>query len=81
MTILGQMLMEDGIEKGERIKLISLVLKKAKRGMRPEVIAETLEEDQAVVERICEVISKHPDLKAEELYEQIAPWPSETAGC
>lgn len=81
MTILGQMLMEDGIEKGERIKLISQVLKKAKRGLRPEVIAETLEEDQAVVERICEVINKHPDFKAEELYEQITPWPSETAGC
>lgn len=81
MTILGQMLMEDGIEKGERIKLISLVLKKAKRGLKPEVIAETLEEDPEVVERICEVINKYPDLKAEELYEQIASWPSETAGC
>lgn len=89
MTILGQMLMEDGIEKGlkegiekgERIKLISQVLKKAKRGLRPEVIAETLEEDPEVVERICEVINKHPDLKAEELYEQITPWPPETVGC
>ncbi len=28
MTLLGQMLMEDGIEKGEMTKLVSLVMKK-----------------------------------------------------
>lgn len=60
MTILGQMLMEDGmkkgIEKGEMIKLISQVLKKAKKGMTPKMIAETLEEDSEIVERICRAV-------------------------
>lgn len=91
MTILGQMLMEDGIkkgmekglekgiEKGEMIKLISQVLKKIKRGLKPEVIAETLEEAPEIVERICEEINKHPDFKAEELYEQITACPSEVS--
>lgn len=31
MTLLGQMLMEDGIEKGEMTKLVSLVMKKMKK--------------------------------------------------
>ena len=44
MTLLGQMLMEDGIEKGEMTKLVSLVMKKMKKGLSPEETAELLEE-------------------------------------
>ena len=40
MTLLGQMLMEDGIEKGEMTKLVSLVMKKMKKGLFPEETAE-----------------------------------------
>ena len=36
MTLLGQMLMEDGIEKGEMTKLVSLVMKKMKKGLSPD---------------------------------------------
>ena len=35
MTLLGQMLMEDGIEKGEMTKLVSLVMKKMKKRTFP----------------------------------------------
>lgn len=40
MALLGQLLMEDGIGKGEMIKLISLVMKKMKKGLFPEETAE-----------------------------------------
>ena len=43
MTLLGQMLMEDGIEKGRNIKLISLVMKKMKKDFSREETAELLE--------------------------------------
>ena len=40
MALLGQLLIEDGIGKGEMIKLISLVMKKMKKGLFPEETAE-----------------------------------------
>ena len=40
MALLGQLLMEDGIGKGEMTKLISLVMKKMKKGLFPEETAE-----------------------------------------
>ena len=52
MTLLGQMLMEDGIEKGEMTKLVSLVMKKMKKGLSPEETAELLEESPDCVSRI-----------------------------
>ena len=38
--------MEDGIGKGEMIKLISLVMKKMKKGLFPEETAELPEKDR-----------------------------------
>ena len=51
MTLLGQMLMEDGIEKGEMTKLVSLVMKKMKKGLSPEETAELLEESPDCISR------------------------------
>ena len=85
MTLLGQMLMEDGIEKGiekgieqgikkgiergEMIKLISQVIKKAGKGMLPNGIAEVLEENPAVINRIYSAVREHPDLDENAIYE------------
>lgn len=82
MTILGQMLMEDGmkkgLEKGEMIKLISMVSKKVKRGLTSEAIAELLEEAPETVERICQAVKKHPEFGVEEIYMQITASSQET---
>ena len=45
---------EEGREEGETLKLISLVCKKLRKAKKPEVIAEELEEDVSVINRICE---------------------------
>lgn len=44
---------EDGLKRGEIAKLINLVCKKAKKSYTPEQIAEQLEEDVVLVEKIC----------------------------
>nr|WP_304052280.1 hypothetical protein [Enterocloster clostridioformis] len=60
MTLLGQMLMEDGIEKGEMTKLISQVMKKMKKGLSPEETAELLEESPDCVSRIYAAVQANP---------------------
>lgn len=63
MTILGQMLEERGKEIGREIgegigkesAKIELICKKLKKNKSPEVIAEELEEEPAVIRRICQV--------------------------
>ena len=52
MALLGQLLMEDGIGKGEMTKLISLVMKKMKKGLFPEETAELPEKSPDCVSRI-----------------------------
>lgn len=83
MTLLGQMLREDGIEeglekgmekgleKGEFLKLITLVMKKMRKGQPPEVIAEDLVEHLSVIQPICEYISKNPGCDADTVYEML----------
>ena len=71
MTLLGQMLMEDGLKKGEMIKLISQVMKKAKKGLSPEETAEVLEEDLTVISRIYNAVKEHPDMDEDGIYRQL----------
>ena len=75
MTLLGQMLMEDGIKKGlkkgEMTKLISQVMKKAKKGLSPEETAEVLEEDLTVISRIYNAVKEHPDMDEDGIYRQL----------
>ena len=47
---------ENGAEKGEIIKLISLVNRKYQKGKSEAVIAEELEEDVEAVGKICQAI-------------------------
>ena len=69
MTLLGQMLMEDGIEKGEMTKLISQVTKKVNKGMLPDEIAEVFEENPTVISRIYSAVQAHPDKDENAIYE------------
>lgn len=48
----------EGIEKGNELKLISLVYKKLQKGEGPDVIAEMLEEDLERIEKICRAIEE-----------------------
>lgn len=45
-----------GIERGELKKMVQLVCRKLAKGKTSEVIAEELEDDAGIVERICSVI-------------------------
>ena len=69
MTLLGQMLMEDGIEKGEMTKLISQVMKKMKKGLSPEETAELLEESPDCISRIYAAVQANPELDENGIFE------------
>ena len=62
MALLGQLLMEDGIGKGEMTKLISLVMKKMKKGLFPEETAELPEKSPDCVSRIYAAVQANPRL-------------------
>ena len=47
---------EQGIEQGAELSLLELIAKKLKKHKSPEQIAEDLEEDVSVIERICNVM-------------------------
>lgn len=48
---------EDGAEKGDMLRLIKMVYRKLQKGKAPSVIAEELEEELAVIEKICKVVN------------------------
>ncbi|MDE6566995.1 MAG: hypothetical protein K2K70_04575 [Lachnospiraceae bacterium] len=59
---------KQGISQGEILKLVSLVCRKLQKGKKAEVIAEELEEEQAIVERICEAAKPFaPDYDVQEI--------------
>lgn len=61
---------ERGILKGESRKLISLICKKMTKGKIPEVIADELEEDEAVIQGIYEIaLSFAPNYDCNAIYE------------
>ncbi|MGN1147238.1 MAG: hypothetical protein ACI4TB_02375 [Lachnospiraceae bacterium] len=77
MTVLGEMIWNDGLEagkgegkrEGKSLNLITLICRKIKKGKSPEQIAEDLDEELPVVERICEVAKQcAPDYDCEEIY-------------
>ncbi len=58
--ILGQV-------QGEKQKLISLVRKKMSKNMPPEEIANILEEDLLLIQKICTMIKSHPEWNDEKI--------------
>lgn len=62
-------ILEVGISNGEKKKLVSLVCKKLKKGCSPEEIANILEEDINVIQKICEAAEKcEPKYEAEKAW-------------
>lgn len=60
---------EEGKAEGSDLKLISQICRKLKKNKKPAVIAEELEEDIEVVNRICEVAARFaPEYDIEKIY-------------
>lgn len=69
MTVLGEMIWNDGKEEGSNIKLISQICRKLQKGKTPVQIAEDLDEELPVVERICEAAGQcAPAYNCDEVY-------------
>ena len=60
---------KDGIQKGELLKLITLVQKKREKGESADKIAEDLLEDTDIVEKINNVLKGHPEKDRDEIYD------------
>ncbi len=60
---------KDGIQKGELLKLITLVQKKREKGESADKIAEDLLEDKDIVEKIYNVLKEHPEKDRDEIYD------------
>ena len=59
-------------DEGEKAQLIKQVCKKLKKGKTPDMIAEELEEDLTVIEKICTEAQKYaPDFDCEQLYAEL----------
>lgn len=71
MTLLGQMLREDGRQEGQQegqiFKLITLVKKKFDKGQSSEQIAEDLMEEREMIDRIVRLLLEHPDAEINEI--------------
>lgn len=61
--------LEEGLEKGETCKLLQLVSRKIQKGYHAAAIADDLEEDRDVIERLYRVITENPDCGIEGWYE------------
>ena len=76
MTLLGQMLVEDGrkegrkegVSCGEYLNLIRLAARKMKRGQSEVQIAEDLLESPETIEKICRAVREYPDYDEKKLY-------------
>lgn len=62
---------EEGRNEGEQIRLIRLVCKKLAKGKSQAVIADELEEEQCVIERICAAISECGDTDCEVIFDKL----------
>lgn len=72
-----QIALEEGEQKGEILKLISLVRKKMQKSLPPEQIADILEEDVTVIAHLCEIIGQHPAWEDAQVYEEYCQMPRE----
>lgn len=64
-----QMIREDGIEEGEELQLIQLILKKVAKGKTPETIAEEVEAAVEDIAGLYDIIKNNPGRTREEIYE------------
>lgn len=74
MTVLGELIWNDGVVKGEirgrKLALIELICRKLKRGLQSDQIASDLEEDFIETERICKAAQQcAPEYDSEKIYQ------------
>ena len=62
---------KDGIQKGELLKLITLVQKKREKGESVDKIAEDLLEDIDIVEKIYNVLKEYQEKDRDEIYPEL----------
>lgn len=71
MTIL-EIGMQRGLQQGEYKKLISQTCKKLEKGCTIEMIADILEEDEAIIRNIVEIAQKHaPEYDIEKILKEL----------
>ena len=58
---------EQGKDQGVLLNLVTIVLKKAKKGMRAAEIADMLEEEEARIQTILKIKEEHPDYTEEQI--------------
>lgn len=64
---------KEGLTQGSDLKLISQICRKLGKGKTPECIAEELEEEAALVDKICTVAKKFaPEYNTEEIYKALS---------
>ena len=59
--------LERGKDQGSLLKLVTIALKKAKKGMRAAEIADMLEEEEARIRMILKIREEHPDYTEEQI--------------
>ncbi len=62
---------EDGVEKGETIAMIKLVIRMCQKGKESSVIAEELQVPWETVEKICEAIKTAETNDVQVIYDQL----------
>lgn len=62
---------EEGRREGLHIKLIQQIRRKLEKGKTPEVIADDLEEELAVVRMMYDAIRSNPDADDEAIYQSL----------
>ena len=60
-----------GIKEGEALKLISQVVKKVKKGLTAEEIADIFEEEMDLIQQIYNVVEENPDFTTKEIYQKM----------
>lgn len=60
---------KNGTNCGKWINLISLIIKKLNKGKALDTIAEEVEEDISVVQKICDLVKENKDATVEKLAE------------
>lgn len=62
---------EEGREEGALIKLTSQIRRKQQKGITVELIAQMLEEDIPLVQRIYQCLTEHPEYTDEEICKRL----------
>ena len=62
-----ELALKQGKDQGSLLKLITITLKKAKKGMQAAEIADILEEEEACIQTILKIKAQHPDYTEEQI--------------